>query len=348
MLIADVAIDRLGLDRLAGGGLRLLPAERAHRLALQLLAVAPAPGRPPTPQLARVVAGLGVPNPIGVAAGFDKDGEVFEHLLDWGFGFVEVGTVTPRPQAGNPQPRLFRLPADGAVINRMGFNNAGHAALARRLQARDRSRGIVGVNIGCNKDSDEPIGDFVLGVRTFAPLADYLTVNVSSPNTPGLRDLQHGQALERLLDGVLDARETTGAIPLFGKLAPDLDDAQLEAILGQLAARPLAGVVYANTTTHRPDGLSSAHANEPGGLSGRPLLAATTARLTTIRKSLRDDQVLVGVGGIASAADIHAKLAAGADLVQLYTGLVYQGLGLARRALRTLEAAPLYDAQPER
>jgi dihydroorotate dehydrogenase len=261
--------------------------------------------------------------------------------LRWGFAAVEVGTVTPRPQPGNPRPRVFRLPRDRAVINRLGFNNAGHAVVAPRLERRDPSLGIVGVNIGCNKDTEDPVSDFVRGVAVFAPLADYLTVNVSSPNTPGLRDWQAGERLARLLDAVLDARARGPAVPLFLKLAPDLDDAALDAVLGAVAARPIEGVIYANTTIARPPELSGRHADEAGGLSGRPLSAPTTARLPRLRAALGPERALVGVGGVASAADVRAKLAAGADLVQLYTALIYAGTGLVRRLLAELDAAPL-------
>jgi dihydroorotate dehydrogenase len=318
----------------------MLPPERAHATALALLARFPPPGRPATPALAREVAGLAFANPIGVAAGFDKDGEVFERLLAWGFASVEIGTVTPRPQPGNPRPRIFRLPRAGALINRLGFNSAGHAAVARRLERRDRGLGVVGVNIGCNKDTADPITDFVAGVEAFAPSADYLTVNVSSPNTPGLRDWQAGERLARLLDAVLDARARGPAVPLFVKLAPDLDDAELDAVLAVVTARPVEGVLYANTTIGRPPSLEGRHAREAGGLSGCPLAAPTTARLRRLRAALGPERALVGVGGVRTADDVRAKLDAGADLVQLYTALVYEGAGLARRLTAGLRAAP--------
>jgi len=343
MSLASLLVDRLRADRVGLAALRLLPPERAHRGALALLRRFPPPGRRETPALARAVAGLAFANPIGVAAGFDKNGEVFERLLRWGFASVEVGTVTPRPQPGNPRPRVFRLPRDRAVINRLGFNNEGHAAVVPRLERRDRGVGVVGVNIGCNKDSEDPVADFVRGVEVLAPVADYLTVNVSSPNTPGLRDWQAGERLARLLDAVLDARARGPAVPLFLKLAPDLDDAALDTVLAAVAARPIEGVIYANTTIARPPGLRGRHADEAGGLSGRPLLAPTTARLAHLRAALGPDRALVGVGGVADAADIRAKLAAGADLVQLYTALIYEGVGLVRRLLGALDAVA---AQP--
>ena len=338
MSVTSLLVDRLHADRVGLAALRLLPPEPAHAAALALLRRIPPPGRPPTPALARTVAGLAFANPLGVAAGFDKNGEVFDALLAWGFAHVEIGTVTPRPQPGNPKPRLFRLPRERAVINRLGFNNQGHAAVARRLERRERGHGVVGVNIGCNKDAADPVADFVAGVEMFAPLADYLTVNVSSPNTPGLRDWQAGERLARLLDAVLDARARGAAVPLFLKLAPDLDDAALDAVLAAVAARPVDGVVYANTSTARPALLAGRHAGEPGGLSGRPLAPSTTARLARIRAGLGPERALVGVGGVATAADIRAKLDAGADLIQLYTALIYDGVGLARHLLRGLAA----------
>lgn len=338
---ASLLVDRLALDRLATALLRLLPPETAHSTAVTLLRSLPAPGRYDVPGLARTVMGLRFPNPMGIAAGFDKDARAFEKALRWGFGFVEVGTVTPRPQAGNPQPRLFRLPRERAVINRMGFNNPGHDVVRRRLEPRDRGAGIVGVNIGCNKDADDPIADFAQGVRVFAPLADYLTVNISSPNTEGLRDLQHGGRLEALVDAVLAARATTTRVPILVKLAPDLTDAQLDAVVALIAGSEIDGLVYSNTTTARPAGLSGRRAAESGGLSGPPLRAASTAALPRLRAGLARHQALVGVGGIAAAADARAKLAAGADLVQVYTGLVYEGLGLGRRVAERLGADPL-------
>ncbi|TVQ30482.1 MAG: quinone-dependent dihydroorotate dehydrogenase [Geminicoccaceae bacterium] len=336
MQLTAFLTDRLGLDRAAVGALRTLDAETAHGLALGLLRRLPAPGPMATPTLGRRVAGLDFPNPLGVAAGFDKNGEVFDRLLDWGFGFVEVGTTTPRPQAGNPKPRLFRLVEDRAVINRMGLNNQGHAALAKRLERRDRRRGIVGVNIGYNKDSDDPIADYVRGVDVFAELADYLTVNVSSPNTPGLRALQHGAALRGLLDAVLEARSKVRHVPIFLKLAPDLRADEVEALLAIVNTSAVDGLIVSNTTVERPATLQGRHKLEGGGLSGRPLFEPSTALLRRVRAGLDDTKAVIGVGGIEDALTAKAKLAAGAGLLQLYTGLVYGGLALGRRILAQL------------
>ena len=306
MSLASFLVDRLHADRAGSGALRLLPPEPAHLAALRLMRMVPPPGRPATPALAREVAGLAFANPIGLAAGFDKNGEVFERLLDWGFGSVEVGTVTPRPQPGNPRPRVFRLPRRRAVINRLGFNNAGHAVVAARLRARDPGRGVVGVNIGCNRDTADPVADFVAGVELFAPLADYLTVNVSSPNTPGLRDWQTGERLARLLDAVLDARARRREVPVFVKLAPDLADEDLAAVLAVVAARPLAGVLYANTTIARPPGLEGRHA---GALRATPfvmIIAATRIdNVVTAKRAGVDDYIVQPF----NAATLATKLA---------------------------------------
>lgn len=329
-------VDRLQLDRLAGLGLRTLDPETAHRLALRAVARLPAPGPVRTPTLGREVAGLRFPNPLGIAAGFDKDGDAFAALLAWGFGFVEVGTTTPKPQPGNPRPRLFRLPEDRAVINRNGFNSQGHAVLARRLEGRDRAAGIVGVNIGCNKDAADPVADYVRGVAVFADLADYLTVNVSSPNTPGLRALQHGEQLRRLLDAVLAERDRRRHLPIFLKLAPDLTPAEVAAILEVVNASAVDGLIVSNTTVARPANLRGRHRLEGGGLSGRPLFEPSTRLLRDVRQGLDPAKSLLGAGGVEDAATARAKLAAGADLVQLYTALVYDGLGLGRRLLAAL------------
>jgi len=317
-----------------------LDAERAHRLTIAALKLRPA-GTPPEPDpaLATTVAGLAFPNPIGLAAGFDKDAEVAAAMLGLGFGFVEVGTLTPRPQAGNVKPRLFRLAEDRAAINRMGFNNGGQAAARARLARR--GAGIVGVNVGANKDSADRIADYVAGVRAMAAVADYLTVNISSPNTPGLRALQDRAALDALLGAVLEARGTAGP-PVFLKVAPDLAPADVADIAEVSLARGIDGLIVSNTTVSRPP-LSSRHAGEAGGLSGAPLKALALERLRDFRRATRGALPLIAAGGIASGADAYDRIRAGASLVQLYTALVYEGPGLARRVCRELKALLLRD-----
>jgi dihydroorotate dehydrogenase len=270
-----------------------------------------------------------------MAAGFDKDGEVPDALLGQGFGFVEVGSITPRPQAGNPKPRLFRLAADRAVINRMGFNNGGAPAAAARLAARER-RGIIGINIGANKDSADRIADYGQMTQVMAPLASYLAVNVSSPNTPGLRALQDEGALAALLDAVLEARGEAGP-PVFLKVAPDLEPADIDAIARIALDRRLGALIVANTTVSRPP-LRAAHAGETGGLSGAPLKPLALERLRDFRKATGGALPLVGVGGIATAEDAWQRIRAGASLVQLYSAMVYEGPGIARRIVGGLEA----------
>jgi dihydroorotate dehydrogenase len=289
----------------------------------------------PEGPLAVEVAGLAFPNPLGMAAGFDKDGEVPNALLGLGFGFAEVGSITPRPQAGNPGPRLFRLVEDRAVINRMGFNNGGAAAAAARLAARTR-RGVVGINIGANKDSADRIADYAQMTQVMAPLADYLAVNISSPNTPGLRALQDEGALTGLLDAVLEARGEAGP-PVFLKVAPDLAPGDIEAIARIALDKRLGALIVSNTTVSRP-ALRSPLAGETGGLSGAPLRELALARLRDFRKATAGALPLVGVGGIASAEDAWQRIRAGASLVQLYSAMVYQGPGIARRIVRGLEA----------
>jgi len=262
-------------------------------------------------------------------------------MLKLGFGFVECGTVTPRPQAGNPRPRLFRLPADGAVINRMGFNNRGMEAAARRLEAR-RRKGIVGINIGANKDSTDRIADYARGFARLAPLADYVTVNISSPNTPGLRGLQNKEELTRLLSTLMETRGGNRFKPVLLKIAPDLDEQALDDIAGTVAASGIEGIIISNTTIARP-ALKSANAQETGGLSGRPLLAPSTQMLRRMRGRVSSNIVLIGVGGISSGADAYEKIRAGASLVQLYTGLVYQGPGLVARIKQELLASLTRD-----
>jgi dihydroorotate dehydrogenase len=283
--------------------------------------------------LATTVAGLRFPNPVGLAAGFDKDAEAFAQMLGFGFGFVEVGTLTPRPQAGNPRPRLFRLAEDWAVINRLGFNNRGQAEARARLARR--GSGLVGVNVGANKHSPDRIADYAEGVRTMAPVADYLTVNVSSPNTPGLRALQDPAALEALLDAVREARGESGP-PVFLKVAPDLEPADIDAIARVTAGR-VDALIVGNTTISRPP-LRSRFAGEAGGLSGAPLKALALERLRDFRRATGGALPLIAAGGIASGADAYERIRAGASLVQVYTALVYEGPGLARRMAAELKA----------
>jgi dihydroorotate dehydrogenase len=312
-----------------------LDAERAHRLTIAALKRLP-PRRPPAPDpmLASEVAGLAFPNPVGLAAGFDKDGEVWRQMLGFGFGFVEVGTLTPRPQWGNARPRLFRLEEDRAIINRMGFNNGGQAAAAARLAAT--APGLLGVNIGINKDSADRVADYAAGVRAMSGAADYLTLNISSPNTPGLRDLQAKAALDDLLAAVADARGAGGP-PVFLKVAPDLDSAGIDDIAEAALRRRLDGLIVTNTTVSRP-ALRSRFAGETGGLSGRPLKPLALQRLRDFRRATGGALPLIAAGGIESGADAYARLRAGASLVQLYSALVYEGPGLARRIAGELKA----------
>jgi dihydroorotate dehydrogenase len=330
------------LYRLARPALFALDAEQAHRLAIAGLKAAPR-GVPAVPggRLGIEVAGLAFPNPIGMAAGFDKDAEVPDALLRLGFGFVEVGSVTPRPQAGNPRPRLFRLAEDRAVINRMGFNNGGAAAAAARLAERQARPGIVGINIGANKDSADRVADYVQMTQTMSRLASYLAVNISSPNTPGLRSLQDESALGDLLDAVLDARGASGP-PVFLKVAPDLEPADIDAIARIALDRRLGALIVGNTTIARPP-LRSRHADEAGGLSGAPLKELALQRLRDFRRATGGALPLIGVGGIATADDAWQRIRAGASLVQLYSAMVYEGPGIARRIVRGLEASMRRD-----
>ncbi|MEC7422231.1 quinone-dependent dihydroorotate dehydrogenase [Qipengyuania flava] len=321
---------------LARPALFAIDPERAHRLTVRALALAGRRGPPAAGALAIDVAGLGFPNPLGMAAGFDKDAEVPDQLLGLGFGFAEVGSITPRPQAGNPRPRLFRLVEDRAVINRMGFNNGGAEVARDRLVRRAGRPGIVGINVGANKDSEDRIADYVAMTRVMAPLASYLAVNISSPNTPGLRALQDEGALTGLLDAVIEARGTAGP-PVFLKVAPDLESADIDAIARIALDRKLGALIVSNTTISRP-ALLSANARETGGLSGAPLRDLAQQRLRDFRKATGGAIPLVGVGGIASAEDAWARIRAGASLVQLYSAMVYGGPGLPRRILRGLEA----------
>ena len=316
-----------------------LDPETAHGLAIAGLKALPLGGsaRADGP-LATTVAGLVFPNPLGMAAGFDKDGEVPDALLGVGFGVAEVGSITPLPQAGNPRPRLFRLTRDRAVINRMGFNNGGAEAAARRLARRAGRPGMVGINIGANKDSADRVQDYATMARLMAPLASYLAVNVSSPNTPGLRALQDEEALAGLLDAVLEARGRNGP-PVFLKVAPDLEPADIDAIARLALDRQLGALIVSNTTISRPSGasaLKSRDAGETGGLSGEPLRDLAQQRLRDFRDATGGALPLVGVGGIASAEDAWARIRAGASLVQLYSAMTYAGPGIAQVVVRGL------------
>jgi dihydroorotate dehydrogenase len=313
-----------------------LDAERAHGLALAGIKLIPRVRAIPGGPLGISVAGLDFPNPLGMAAGFDKDGEVPDALLGLGFGFAEVGSITPLPQEGNPMPRLFRLEEDRAVINRMGFNNRGGAAAVGRLRARSGKPGVVGINIGANKDSPDRVADYALMTRLMASLASYLAVNISSPNTPGLRALQDESALTALLDAVTEARGDNGP-PIFLKVAPDLQPADIDAIARIAIDKRLGALIVSNTTISRPL-LKSPHAGESGGLSGAPLRDLAQERLRDFRKATGGAVPLIGVGGIASAEDAWARIRAGATLVQLYSAMVYHGPGIARTITRGLEA----------
>ena len=316
--------------------LRLLPPETAHRATLELAARFGVflPRAPEDdPRLAVDALGLRFSNPVGLAAGFDKNARAFRAMLRMGFGFVECGTVTPRPQPGNPRPRLYRLREDGAVINRMGFDNDGMERVAERL-AHGRN-GIVGINIGANKDSIDRIADYRTTFARLSPFADYVAVNVSSPNTPGLRGLQNRDELRALLATLIDARAGK-KVPLLLKIAPDLDERAMDDIAGVVLQAGIEGLIVTNTTLARPPWLKSRHANETGGLSGKPLFASSTLVLAEMRRRIGTKLVLIGVGGIASGADAYAKIRAGATLVELYTALVYGGTGLLLRVKREL------------
>jgi dihydroorotate dehydrogenase len=322
------------LSDLGRKGLFLFDPETAHGLSIAALKAGLVPACParPDPRLAQTVAGLTFPNPLGMAAGYDKNAEVPEALIRLGFGFSEVGTVTPRPQQGNPKPRIFRLAEDGAVINRLGFNNAGHAAALARLKDCRRDA-LIGVNIGANKDSVDRIADYVEGVRTFYGVARYFTANISSPNTPGLRDLQARESLNALLAAVLAARadeaqKSGRSVPVFLKIAPDLTEEGLDDIAAVALSHPLDGLIVSNTTLSR-DGLRDRRlAGEAGGLSGRPLFERSTAVLARMRRRVGESLPIIGVGGVSCAETAAEKIRAGADLVQLYSCMVYAGPGL--------------------
>jgi dihydroorotate dehydrogenase len=328
--------------------LRRWPPEAAHRATLRLLALGLGP-RSHTPDPARLATrlwGRVFPNPVGLAAGFDKNAEVPDAILALGFGFTEIGTVTPRPQPGNPKPRLFRLEQDRAVINRLGFNSDGLAAVQQRLVKRRQRSGAIGVgpigaNLGRNRKTGDEIEDYVAGVRALAPLVDYLVVNISSPNTPGLRELQRTSAVERLMARLLPARAETvphDPPPLLLKIAPDLTGEERGDLAKAALACGIDGLIVANTTVARPETLSSPDAHEPGGLSGKPLFGPSTQLIADMARLTGGRIPIIGVGGIASGADAYAKIRAGASLVQLYTALTFDGPGLVTRIKRELDA----------
>ena len=330
------------LDRLAQPLLFAFDPERAHGLSIAALKTGlPVCSAPATSTKLKVsAAGLDFPNPLGIAAGYDKNAEVPDALLNLGFGFAECGTVTPKPQAGNPKPRIFRLMRDQAVINRLGFNNEGHARALSRLSARQGRGGIVGVNIGANRDSLDRIADYEEGVRTFAPVASYLSVNISSPNTSGLRALQDRESLSELLQRVMRARDEKAgqigrSVPVFLKIAPDLSEKGLADIAEEVLDKKVDGLIVSNTTLSR-EGLSDASAKEAGGLSGKPLFDLSTMVLARMRNLVGPGLPIIGVGGVHSTETALEKIRAGADLVQLYTGMIFAGAGLPAQIVRDM------------
>lgn len=330
--------------KMGTAGMRMLPAEAAHKTTLKALkaGLGPVAVKTASPELVTEVGGLTLPNPVGLAAGFDKDCEVPDAMLAAGFGFVECGTVTPRPQIGNPKPRLFRLTEDEAVINRMGFNNGGLEVFKTRLTKRQGKEGIVGANLGANKDSTDRVADYVTGLKALWGLSDYFTINISSPNTPGLRDLQNENAMDELLGRIAEARaELTGdkpSYPVFLKVAPDVDMGEIERIVQQARTYGMNAIIVSNTTIARPDSLKSQHKGEGGGLSGAPLFERSTEVLKEFYAAAEGKIDLIGVGGIGSGAQAYAKIRAGAKAVQLYSALVFQGPGLVTEINRDLKA----------
>jgi dihydroorotate dehydrogenase len=322
--------------------LRRLPAERAHTTTIKALraGLGPKANAKAFPELAVKVGGLSLPNPVGLAAGFDKDCDVPDAMLDAGFGFVECGTVTPRPQAGNPKPRLFRLTEDEAVINRMGFNNKGLDNFSARLRDRREKGGIIGANLGANKDSDDRIADYVTGLARLWGMCDYFTINISSPNTPGLRNLQGSTEMDELLGRLSEARAKLSgdspSYPMFLKVAPDLDFSEVERVVEQARTYGLNAIIVSNTTIERPDSLTSPHRGEGGGLSGQPLFEKSTALLQEFSDAAEGRIDLIGVGGIGSGAQAYAKIKAGAKAVQLYSALVYNGPQLVQEICEDL------------
>ena len=320
--------------KMGTAAMRMLPAERAHKTTIKALkaGLGPAPVKTASPELETQVGGLTLPNPVGLAAGFDKDCDVPDAMLAAGFGFVECGTVTPRPQIGNPKPRLFRLTEDQAVINRMGFNNGGLEVFKSRLTKRQGKDGIVGANLGANKDSRDRVEDYVMGLKALWGLSDYFTINISSPNTPGLRDLQNEKAMDELLGRLAEARsELAGdkpSFPMFLKVAPDVDMGEIERIVGQACTYGMNAIIVSNTTIARPDSLQSQYKGEGGGLSSAPLFEPSTEVLREFYAAAQGKIDLIGVGGVSNGAQAYAKIRAGAKAVQLYSALVFKGPGL--------------------
>ncbi|MEM9599529.1 MAG: quinone-dependent dihydroorotate dehydrogenase [Pseudomonadota bacterium] len=324
--------------------LRRLPAETAHMTTIRLLKGGLGPSGNPVsrPELHTSIGGLNLPNPVGLAAGFDKNADVPDAMLGAGFGFVECGTVTPRPQAGNPKPRLFRLPDHDAVINRMGFNNGGLDMFAERLRRRQGRPGIVGANLGANKDSDDRIADYVEGLSRLWGLSDYFTINISSPNTPGLRKLQASDAMDALLDRIAETRSRLAAdgdnYPVFLKVAPDLEESDVPRVVEQVRTYALDAIIISNTTIDRPAEIDARWADEAGGLSGQPLFDKSTRLLSQFHDATRGQIDLIGVGGVGSGAQAYAKIRAGAKAVQLYSALVFHGPQLVRTICDDLSA----------
>lgn len=332
--------------KLARPALFKMDAEDAHSMTINALKTGLVPlCAAPTPHLKQTVFGIEFPNPVGLAAGFDKNADVIAPMLKMGFGYVEVGTVTPKPQEGNPRPRIFRDPAHGAVINRMGFPNKGLAIFKSNLEAFRKNHGmqpVVGVNIGMNKDQTDPAADYTLLISELANLASYLSVNISSPNTPGLRNLQDKEHLAPLLDTLIKTREATDNdkyTPLLVKLAPDLNDDQQHDIAAVLKNSGIDGVILTNTTLARPDHLNDNFKAEKGGLSGAPLTDSSTTIIRNFNSELQGALPIIGIGGISSAKDAQDKISAGASLIQLYTGLIYEGPGLPAKICKGLTKA---------
>ncbi len=334
------------IEQLARFGLMKLDAERAHLAGIKGIkrgALKPS-RRVDKPTLRTKVAGLTFPNPLGIAAGFDKNGEVPDALIRRGMGFAEIGTVTPRPQTGNEKPRVFRLKEEQAVINRLGFNNEGHEAVHKRLNARRLKGGIVGVNIGANKDSDDFVADYVAGIQRFADIATYFTANISSPNTPGLRDLQATEALRVLLGAIRETRDKSALmvgykVPIFLKIAPDITDKTIETIAGEVLDSGIEGLIVSNTTIERAAIKSHPLAQEVGGLSGKPLFETSTLVLAKMRLAVGPHFPIIGVGGIHDGPSALKKIRAGANLLQVYTGLIYSGFDLIDNVKKELEDA---------